>query len=349
MTAKDKTLDCVIIGTGIAGLMAGQTLVDAGLDICLVDKGRGPGGRMATRYTEEGHALDHGAQFITARSEAFQHHVERWLAKGLVFEWSQGFATGTTPPGDGHPRYGGSGGMKALPVALAQTLPIQQSVKVISFHYEQQEAHWRVEGLLLGGDQRKHWYAKHLLLTAPIPQVRALLEASQITPSKAVQQAFDRIEYTPCFTVFGWQEAPTKVPAPGGIKLTHETLQWIADNTQKGLPGPGHSFTIHTSPTFSKAHVDDDKEALKDLILNAANPWLGEGPKQSFIHRWLYSQVETPYPTPYFKVNAASQVLGTLLLAGDAFQPELSEPTRIESAALSGLAAAQALLTGREL
>ena len=42
----DKTIG--IIGSGIAGLMCGQLLKDAGHAVFLVDKGRRAGGRMST-------------------------------------------------------------------------------------------------------------------------------------------------------------------------------------------------------------------------------------------------------------------------------------------------------------
>ena len=57
----------VIVGAGLAGLMAGRTLAAAGHELVLVDKGRSPGGRLATRRIGAA-ALDHGAQFFTVRS-----------------------------------------------------------------------------------------------------------------------------------------------------------------------------------------------------------------------------------------------------------------------------------------
>ena len=38
-----------IVGSGIAGLMCGQLLKNAGHSVFLVDKGRRAGGRMSTR------------------------------------------------------------------------------------------------------------------------------------------------------------------------------------------------------------------------------------------------------------------------------------------------------------
>jgi renalase len=57
--------DIAIIGAGIAGLACAQRLQDGGCSVTLFDKGRGAGGRMATRRvtTPFGEiAFDHGAQ-----------------------------------------------------------------------------------------------------------------------------------------------------------------------------------------------------------------------------------------------------------------------------------------------
>ena len=54
-------LDCIIIGAGIAGLLAATMLNRANMSVRILDKGRGLGGRMATRR-QDGAVFDHGAQ-----------------------------------------------------------------------------------------------------------------------------------------------------------------------------------------------------------------------------------------------------------------------------------------------
>ena len=66
-----------IIGAGLAGLIAGRELFRGGADVIVFDKGRSPGGRLATRRIG-GATLDHGAQFFTVRSPAFAAQVADW-------------------------------------------------------------------------------------------------------------------------------------------------------------------------------------------------------------------------------------------------------------------------------
>ena len=61
---------CIVVGAGISGLLAARELSDAGWRVTVLDKGRGVGGRMATRRTG-GARFDHGAQFFTVRDERF--------------------------------------------------------------------------------------------------------------------------------------------------------------------------------------------------------------------------------------------------------------------------------------
>ena len=67
-------LPIAIIGAGLAGLTAARLLAEAGRAVRLFDKGRGVGGRLATRrVTHAGatHGFDHGAQYVRAEGPAF--------------------------------------------------------------------------------------------------------------------------------------------------------------------------------------------------------------------------------------------------------------------------------------
>ncbi len=75
----------VVVGAGIAGLVAARRLADAGADVVVVDKGRSVGGRLATRRIGDA-TLDHGAQFFTVRTPAFQRQVDDWVERGLVID-----------------------------------------------------------------------------------------------------------------------------------------------------------------------------------------------------------------------------------------------------------------------
>jgi len=62
--------DVLVIGAGISGLLCATQLQAAGLSTLVLDKGRGVGGRMATRRIGDT-TFDHGAQFFTVRDARF--------------------------------------------------------------------------------------------------------------------------------------------------------------------------------------------------------------------------------------------------------------------------------------
>ncbi len=120
----------IVIGAGIAGLLAAGTISEAGHPVIVLEKSRGVGGRMATRRFQNG-IFDHGAQFFTVREPTFEALVADWQERGLILRWANGFAqpNGETKL-DGHPRYRGRNGMTAIAKALAQTLEVEVNTHV---------------------------------------------------------------------------------------------------------------------------------------------------------------------------------------------------------------------------
>ena len=66
MMTPDSHADVIVIGAGVSGLLAAARCATASSRVVVFDKGRGVGGRLATRRTDSG-VFDHGAQFFTAR------------------------------------------------------------------------------------------------------------------------------------------------------------------------------------------------------------------------------------------------------------------------------------------
>ena len=99
----------------------------------MFDKGRSPGGRLATRRID-GARVDHGAQFFTVRSDEFAAlRARSGSAAGLVREWCRGFSA----EGDGYPRYVARGGMNALAKHLAAGLDVRCNSLVFSLHRDE--------------------------------------------------------------------------------------------------------------------------------------------------------------------------------------------------------------------
>ena len=79
----------VIVGAGIAGLACARRLVQAGVPALVLDKGRGIGGRVATRRAD-GLQFDHGAQYVTAKGEEFAAVLRDLITAGDAAPWADG-------------------------------------------------------------------------------------------------------------------------------------------------------------------------------------------------------------------------------------------------------------------
>ena len=93
-------------------------------------------------------------------------------------------------------------------------------------------------------------------------------------------------------------------------------------------------MTIHATPAFSLEHQDDDRQKIGQYLLEVAAPWLGSETAEFQVHAWRYARPRHEQDHPCLILNQSP----SLLIAGDAFGGP-----RVEGAALSGWAAAEAL------
>lgn len=304
----------VIIGSGLSGLIAAQSLDQSGIHPLVLDKGSRPGGRMATRPFDGG-LFDYGAQFFTVRSEKFASLQRAWEAKGLVKVWCRGF----NDTQDGHPRYIATAGMNSIAAHLTRGINVRNGVKVSRIFLSGNQ--WTLET-----DFDEIVTADALIVTTPVPQTLALLDYPLAEPDR---ETLSRIEYERCLALMAVLEQPADLPAPGALQNTDgEPISWIADNHRKGISQAPNTLTIHAGPRFSLEHWETPAELVAEKLLagRQAISWK--------LHRWKYAKPTVLHPNRCYSLATPIP----LILAGDAF----GEP-RIEGAALSGLAAAEQL------
>jgi hypothetical protein len=309
----------VVVGAGIAGLMAAQSLVKNGHDVVVVDKGRSPGGRLATRRIDDA-TLDHGAQFFTVRDSLFESYVSEWITSGVVTEWCRGFDS-TAQNNDRFPRYRGVRGMTDIAKHLAQGLDIRFNTLAFSI-VRGTTSKWQVnidDGSALAADA--------IIVTCPLPQTYALL----VTTDIELPEPMLRAEYDRTICLLAVLNQSSAVSKPGGLQNPDETFSFIADNAIKGISS-AVALTLHANPQFSLDHWDDQLEDVHQLLLQRAKPWISDATvKTSQIKKWRLATPLTIWPERYWANDM-------IVLAGDAFGGP-----KIEGAALSGLAAANYL------
>lgn len=329
------TVDVVIVGAGVAGLMAARRLRQAGVAVRVLEREEGVGGRLATRPFGGGWA-DLGAQFFTVRSPQFQALVDEWLAEGVVFTWSHGWSDGSLlgeAAMDGYPRFAGRGGMVEVANWLARGVEVALGVEVRGLTAVSPTL-WQIT------DQHNRRYrSRAVLLTPPVPQSLAMLTNGGASLHADDRAILEQIQYAPCLCGLFWVEGAVHLPEPGALQRPSHPFSWLADNQRKGIAPATTLVTVHMAPAASRELWQTAENDVLALMQAELTQFLAAGAiiRQAQLTRWPYAVPEWVHPAPFL----LAQGTPPLLFAGDAFAGP-----RVEGAALSGWAAAGALLEG---
>lgn len=198
------------------------------------------------------------------------------------------------------------------------------------------------DGLLsLSTEDGRRWESDAVIMTPPIPQALALCENGWLPLPEAAESSLRAVTYSPCFALLVTLDEPGSVPYPGGVQVDatgdDSVFSFVGDNLAKGI-SEVPALTFHANDAFSMSRFDDDPLRVHAELLAAARPYFGEGcVVDSVLKRWKYAR---PLLGHHGNCLPTEPIPGaTLVFAGDAFGG-----AKIEGAALSGLAAAEAVL-----
>lgn len=310
--------DILIIGAGMAGLSCATALTEAGYKVRVLDKGRGPGGRMAARRAEisgETVSFDHGAQYFTARDPAFLQTVAAWDAQGVVARWDAA----------GDDAWVGVPGMNGPIKAMAEALNVEWGVRATRVIRD--AGIWRIE------TEGQTYTARALLVSVPAEQARDLLEG--VVPELAAIPA--QVTSEPCWAVMAGFGERLDIEADC-MRDTGAGISWAARNSAKPGRSEEETWVLHASPERSREVLNLSKEDVAELLLadffaqNAADP---VEPVHLTAHRWLYAM-----PAALKGESAHYDPAARIGIAGD----YLHSP-RVEGAFLSGRALAKAVIS----
>ena len=262
-----------IVGAGMAGLACAEGLAGQGHEVVLLDKGRGPGGRMSTRRmpTSAGEAyFDHGAQYFTVREQSFRRRVDAWIFDGVAAQW----------PAAGSEAYVGVPSMNApvRQMANGQTVHWTTLVKRI----DSIDPGWR-----LFVEQGEAVDVDIAVVAVPADQASTLL--ASIAPDLASRAIASASE--PCWTLM-LAFSETIAVARNCWRGDHE-IKWAARNNSKPSRIGPESWVVQAGPDWSARHLEADpawvattlKEAFSNLLETELPPCVGTA-----SHRWRYAR-----------------------------------------------------------
>lgn len=315
-----------IVGAGLAGTACARGLRDAGFDVCLFDKARGVGGRLATRRASlwppgaavpETVEFDQGAPVLAARSPRLRAVLARAEAAGLVRAWAPRVHTGRpgARPGAG---WVPVPGMPALVRHLLGDIPCTLEASVQRLQ-RRLDGRWEpiVDGRAAGAFDQ-------VVLALPPGQAAGLLAGHHE----------DWVD-----ALVGWRMAPVwtlmavtdEVDWPwDAAEPAHGPLAWIARNDRRpGRTGPAGCavWVAHAGSDWSRAHLDADPadvaEALGQALLAALPLTQRAGLRwhHRAVHRWRYAAPEQAAPDArlaWWDAARGLGVCGDFLGGGDA-------------------------------
>jgi hypothetical protein len=254
----------------------------------VLDKGRGIGGRVATRRSGD-LQFDHGAQYVNAHGAGFSSVLAALQTAGSVAKWGDG--TGRT-------HSVGVPGMSAIPKALGAGLDIRQNTQVLRL--VPYAGGWLLH--LADGTLG----AASVVVTVPAPQVSGLLGADH-----PLVAALDAVRIAPCLTLMAAVAASASFITR---KDADDPLSWIAqDSTKPGRPQGQTLWVAQAGEAFSRAHLEDDPATLTarmlPLLCNRLGVSLGQVTHAN-THRWRYARVTQPLGQPFLRSADASLYLG---------------------------------------
>ena len=322
--ADKYPLKIAIVGAGISGCACASQLALLGHEVVLIEKGRGVGGRMATRRMD-GARIDHGAQFFTTRDARLKQFNQSWLKEEQVVPWYDQIPGRPDLPSD--MRYRGKMGMTGPAKSLSQNCEL-----ALNFFVEKvvREKGWKIYERDGNG---RVIFADHLVLTIPSVQMLELLDRSSLDLGAETMSGLRKIRHTRCLAVLGILDRPSTLAHPGAVTKPVPDVDWLSDNQVKGISDVP-AITLHASAGFSEKYWEMDAEVWVPGMLKSAEGVLGAKVSKWVFHRWGFAKPVQTFGATYFH----QPELG-LTLAGDGFGGE-----RVERACLSGLDAAEAIL-----
>ncbi|MEC8641649.1 MAG: FAD-dependent oxidoreductase [Pseudomonadota bacterium] len=317
--ADPRTVDILIIGSGMAGLAAARLAQAAGRSVCIFDKGRRIGGRVSTRRAA-GFTFNHGAQFLTARQSEFISACTAAQSAGALAPWRV----------SGRDAFCGAPTMRDLPVFLGEGLTIRQQVEITEMT--------RDDGLVTLHDANGPVArGRQALVTAPAPQAARLLDGVAADLAATARGA----AYAPCWTAmygFDEEELPDMHEPVGADSGPVGWACWEAGRPAFAAGRAGAALTVQAAPDWSEAVLESDASAIAEAMLAGWQAMVGAPlpqPRYIAAHRWRYARVIQPAASDAPRRSAD----GMIAIAGD-----WVVGARVEDAFMSGHGAMSSLL-----
>lgn len=308
--------DVVVVGAGLSGIACARALREEGVGVRVVDRGRVPGGRMASRTLWD-RRVDLGASYLTVSDDGFAAVVDDWAARGLAREWTDTFCV----LGDGAPeaktgplRWGATRGLRTLVEDLADGLDVER-------------ADLTDLDAVSGG-------AAAVVLAMPDPQARRLVGDHPVAAllGRDWEPVLALAARWPTRT---WDGASPTGRFDGAFVNGDDTLAWVADDgRRRGDDAP--VLVAHSTPGFAAGHLEDPPAAGPAMTAALRRLLELPEPEDVHVHRWTFARPVGEREESFALEEGDGPLVG---VCGDGWGPT----AKVETAWVSGTRLGRAL------
>ena len=309
-----------------------------GISVSVWDKARGAGGRMSTHRhpTEPSLYVDMGAQYISRFQSRSDRGAEYEKMKEKFFD--ELLASQVLAPLSGTIE----GERKDLTKAVVGNYMAPQGINSVVKHFlNNSKAQVNFQHQLATVDLDRSTQPPKvvctatngatmkcdgLILTMPIPQILSLGGNLVQSIDSDIKGKLESVRYSSRYALGLFYSATSSADSDCQIPLPNWSAKYFdnpvvrfaswglgSSNSVDTAPQPttsaGRTLLVHTGVPFGIEHLEDDKSAVKDLILEKLNTLIPGLPQALYSHiiLWRYSQVSQAYP----------ETLGCVVLSHD--------------------------------
>ncbi len=263
-----------IVGAGLAGVGCAYRLRDEPVDVTILEKSRGVGGRAATRR-KEGCRYDHGANYIKDSDDRTTHLLKTLGEDGLVDiskpVWTFD-STGEISPGDRQETHKWT--WEAGITQFAKRLLAATDADLHTTTRVERLARSDDEWTLTDTDGVDHGPFDAVALTPPAPQAADLLADTTVAgePTAALSAASDAVRNVPFRTIRTLVlQYPFELDRPFYALVNTDRdhdVGWLARESCK----PGHVpdeqslLIVQMAPDWSSDHYDDPLASAAETV-----------------------------------------------------------------------------------
>ena len=307
------TAPVIVVGAGISGVQCTRELIDAGIPVRLLDRGRRIGGRMGGRRIDD-RQVDLGASYFTVSDDGFEEVVRAAEAAGVVRPWTDTFtALGAEGAEEksGPRRWGAGQGLRRFVEHLAHGVDVQHPA-------EAQQVRLDEGRLLVDGEE-----APAVVLAMPDAQARRLLGSGLEHLETSLQrQSAPALALAAGFAERTWD-------ADGWFVNDDEVIEWIADDGARR--GDGAAVLVaHSTAGFAEPRLEDPQAAAPAMTAALRRVLDLPEPDWTHLHRWSLAKPTGEREAPFLLEDAGADAL--VGVCGDGWGPV----SKVEGAWCSG-------------